>query len=101
MPMEITIFWFGLISSLLAWIVKTFIFNPLQAQMYRNEISIRELSSSIREMTRLLTNLQVSVATLETSLNATKQRVDKLEHTLEHALEQNKREHNNNDTHSI
>lgn len=101
MPMELTIFWFGLISSLLAWIVKTFIFNPLQAQMYRNEISIRELSSSIREMTRLLTNLQVSVATLETSLNATKQRVDKLEHTFEHAIEQSKREHNNNDTHSI
>lgn len=101
MPMELTIFWFGLISSLVAWVVKTFIFNPLQAQMYRNELSTRELSSSIREMTRLLTDLQVSVATLETSLNATKQRVDKLEHTLEHALEQNKREYTNNDTHSI
>lgn len=96
MPMELTIFWFGLISSLLAWIVKTFIFNPLQAQMYRNEISIRELSSSIREMTRLLTDLQVTVATLETALKATQQRVDK----LEHAIEQNKREHSN-DTHSI
>lgn len=101
MPMELTIFWFGLISSLVAWVIKTFIFNPLQAQMYRNEISTRELSSSIREMTRLLTDLQVTVATLETALKATQQRVDKLEHTLEHALEQNKREHNNNDTHSI
>lgn len=95
--MELTIFWFGLISSLVAWVVKTFIFNPLQAQMYRNEISTRELSSSIREMTRLLTDLQVSVATLETALTATQQRVDK----LEHALEQNKREHITNDVHPI
>lgn len=83
--MELTIFWFGLIASLVAWVVKTFIFNPLQAQMYRNEISTRELSSSIREMTRLLTELQVSVATLEASLDATNKRVDKLEHTLEQA----------------
>ena len=97
MPMELTIFWFGLISSLVAWVVKTFIFNPLQAQMYRNEISTRELSSSIREMTRLLTDLQVTVATLETALKATQQRVDK----LEHALEQNKREHITNDVHPI
>ena len=81
--MELTIFWFGLISSLVAWVVKTFIFNPLQAQMYRNEISIRELSSSIREMTRLLTDLQITVATLNTDLIATKQRVDKLEHQIE------------------
>lgn len=95
--MELTIFWFGLISSLVAWVVKTFIFNPLQAQMYRNEISTRELSSSIREMTRLLTDLQVTVATLETALKATQQRVDK----LEHALEQNKREHITNDVHPI
>lgn len=76
---ELTIFVAGLIATATAWVIKEFIFKPLQEQLYKSERSIRELSSNIRELTDCITDMKVSMTKLAIELEEVKRRVEKLE----------------------
>lgn len=78
---ELTIFIAGLIATITAWIIKEFIFRPLQEQLYKSERSIRELSSNIKELTECIADMKVSIARLAMELDEVKRRVDKIEDT--------------------
>lgn len=78
---ELTLFIAGLIATATAWIIKEFIFRPLQEQLYKSEASIRELSTNIKELTGCITDMKVSIARLAMELEDVKRRVDKIEDT--------------------
>lgn len=78
---ELTLFIAGLIATATAWIIKEFIFRPLQEQLYKSERSIRELSSNIKELTECITDMKVSIARLAMELDEVKRRVDRIEDT--------------------
>lgn len=78
---ELTLFLAGLIATATAWIIKEFIFRPLQEQLYRSEKGIKELSYNIKELTECITDVKVSIARLAMELEEVKRRVDKIEGT--------------------
>lgn len=78
---ELTLFLAGLIATATAWIIKEFIFRPLQEQLYRSEKGIKELSSNIKELTECITDMKVSITRVSMELEEVKRRVDKIEDT--------------------
>ena len=78
---ELTIFIAGLIATATAWIIKEFIFSPLQEQLYRSEKGIKELSSNIKDLTECITEMKVSITRVSMELEEVKRRVDKIEGT--------------------
>ena len=78
---ELTLFLAGLIATATAWIIKEFIFGPLQEQLYRSEKGVKELSSNIKELTECITEMKVSITRVSMELEEVKRRVDKIEGT--------------------
>ena len=78
---ELTLFLAGLIATATAWIIKEFIFRPLQEQLYRSEKGIKELSFNIKELTECITDMKVSITRVSMELEEVKHRVDKIEDT--------------------
>ena len=78
---ELTLFLAGLIATATAWIIKEFIFRPLQEQLYRSEKGIKELSFNIKELTECITDMKVSITRDSMELEEVKHRVDKIEDT--------------------